>query len=71
MWMELTKKQQEMMDSNGHLLVTGGLAGSGKTTGMILKAGQIAARGLRPGQKILFSQLCPGDGVQGYRGNRR
>ena len=53
MRMELTKKQQEIMDANGHLLVTGG-PGSGKTTVSILKAGQIAARDLRPGQKILF-----------------
>lgn len=51
--MQLTEKQLEIMDSAGHLLVTGG-PGSGKTTIAILKAAQISERELRPGQKILF-----------------
>ena len=51
--MQLTEKQLEIMDANGHLLVTGG-PGSGKTTISILKAAKIAERDLRPGQKILF-----------------
>lgn len=51
--MELTKGQLEVMDADGHLLVTGG-PGSGKTTISILKAAQIAEQDLRPGQKILF-----------------
>lgn len=51
--MELTKGQQDVMEADGHLLVTGG-PGSGKTTISILKAVQIAERDLRPGQKILF-----------------
>lgn len=51
--MELTKGQRDVMEANGHLLVTGG-PGSGKTTISILKAAQAAERDLRPGQKILF-----------------
>lgn len=51
--MEPTKGQLEVMDADGHLLVTGG-PGSGKTTISILKSAQIAEGGLRPGQKILF-----------------
>ena len=51
--MKLTKKQLEIMDTSGHLLVMGG-PGSGKTTISILKAAQIAEHSLRPGQKILF-----------------
>lgn len=51
--MELTKGQLEVIQADGHLLVTGG-PGSGKTTISILKAAQIADRDLRPGQKILF-----------------
>lgn len=51
--MKLTEKQQKILDSDGHLLVTGG-PGSGKTTIAILKAAQIAEKKLRPGQKILF-----------------
>lgn len=51
--MEPTKAQLEVMDADGHLLVSGG-PGSGKTTVSILKAAQIAEAGLRPGQKILF-----------------
>ena len=51
--MQLTKKQRQIMKTEGHLLVTGG-PGSGKTTVSILKAAQIAERGLRPGQRVLF-----------------
>jgi DNA helicase-2/ATP-dependent DNA helicase PcrA len=51
--MQLSEKQREIMAAEGHLLVTGG-PGSGKTTISILKAADIAARCLRPGQKILF-----------------
>jgi ATP-dependent DNA helicase UvrD/PcrA len=51
--MQLTKKQQEIMEIEGHLLVIGG-PGSGKTTVSILKAAHIAKCDLRPGQKILF-----------------
>lgn len=51
--MQLTKKQLEVIEADGHLLVTGG-PGSGKTTISILKAAQIAERHLRHGQKILF-----------------
>jgi DNA helicase-2/ATP-dependent DNA helicase PcrA len=51
--MKLTKKQLEIMEAQGHLLVTGG-PGSGKTTVSIVKAAEIAKRDLRPGQKILF-----------------
>jgi DNA helicase-2/ATP-dependent DNA helicase PcrA len=51
--MQLSDKQQEIMAADGHLLVTGG-PGSGKTTVSILKAADIAAHRLRPGQKILF-----------------
>jgi DNA helicase II / ATP-dependent DNA helicase PcrA len=51
--MLLTDKQIEIMDTAGHLLVTGG-PGSGKTTISILKAANIAEKDLRPGQKILF-----------------
>lgn len=51
--MELTEKQLQVLDSDGHLLVTGG-PGSGKTTISILKAAQISERDLRPQQKVLF-----------------
>lgn len=51
--MQLTEKQLEVMEADGHLLVTGG-PGSGKTTVSILKAAWIAEHHLRPGQKILF-----------------
>lgn len=51
--MEPTEGQLEVMDADGHLLVTGG-PGSGKTTISILKSAQIAEGDLRPGQKILF-----------------
>ncbi|MFP3558565.1 ATP-dependent helicase [Paraburkholderia sp. SIMBA_049] len=51
--MDLTMGQQRIMDSEGHLLVTGG-PGSGKTTVSILKAAKIAGSELAAGQKILF-----------------
>lgn len=51
--MRLTENQLEVMEADGHLLVTGG-PGSGKTTVSILKAAAIAEHQLRPGQKILF-----------------
>ena len=51
--MKLTEGQKEVMEADGHLLVTGG-PGSGKTTVSMLKAAAIAERDLRPGQKILF-----------------
>lgn len=51
--MELTKGQRDVMEADGHLLVTGG-PGSGKTTISIFKAAQITEHDLRPGQKILF-----------------
>lgn len=51
--MKLTEGQKEVLEANGHLLVTGG-PGSGKTTISILKATQLADQDLRPGQKILF-----------------
>ncbi len=51
--MQLTDKQLQVMELNGHLLVTGG-PGSGKTTISILKASRIAKYQLRPNQQILF-----------------
>ena len=51
--MDLTKKQQRILDTEGHLLVTGG-PGSGKTTISILKAAQMVETALRPGQRVLF-----------------
>ena len=51
--MEPTEGQLEVMEADGHLLVTGG-PGSGKTTISILKAAQIAEGNLCPGQKVLF-----------------
>lgn len=53
MRMQLTDKQLQVMELNGHLLVTGG-PGSGKTTVSILKASRIAKYQLRPNQQILF-----------------
>ena len=49
----LSPKQQEILDADGNLLVTGG-PGSGKTTVAILKARELADSLLLPGQKILF-----------------
>ncbi|MDR2868038.1 MAG: ATP-dependent helicase [Bacteroidales bacterium] len=51
--MELTKGQVDVLEVDGHLLVTGG-PGSGKTTVSILKAAQIADQHLRPSQHVLF-----------------
>lgn len=51
--MELTDGQLEVMEADGHLLVTGG-PGSGKTTISIIKAEQIAEQYIRSGQKVLF-----------------
>lgn len=50
--MELSEKQQEILEAEGHLLVIGG-PGAGKTTVSILKAAKVAAS-LRPGQEVLF-----------------
>ena len=51
--MQLTAKQQEILQVEGNLLVIGG-PGSGKTTVSILKAAQIAATLNSTEQKILF-----------------
>jgi DNA helicase-2/ATP-dependent DNA helicase PcrA len=51
--MQLTPKQLEILDAQGHLLVTGG-PGSGKTTVSILKAAQIAEQHLLPARRIMF-----------------
>lgn len=51
--MHLTRGQQDVMSTDGHLLVVGG-PGSGKTTVSILKAAKVAASELAAGQKILF-----------------
>jgi len=51
--MELSEKQLEVMDSDGHLLITGG-PGSGKTTVSIFKAAQIAEHTLLAEQRVLF-----------------
>ena len=50
---DLTKTQEEILQTVGHQLVTGG-PGSGKTTVSILKAAKIACEELKPGQSILF-----------------
>jgi len=50
--MKLTNRQKEVLESSGHLLVTGG-PGSGKTTISILKAADVAVA-TRPGQEVLF-----------------
>lgn len=51
--MDLTKVQKEILETEGHQLVTGG-PGSGKTTVSILKAAKIARNSLQHGQRILF-----------------
>lgn len=50
---DLTPKQQIVLATAGHQLVTGG-PGSGKTTVSILKAAKIAREMLKPGQRVLF-----------------
>ncbi|MCZ2155209.1 MAG: UvrD-helicase domain-containing protein, partial [Bryobacterales bacterium] len=50
--MKLSEKQEEVLETEGHLLVIGG-PGAGKTTISILKAAKVAAS-LRPGQEVLF-----------------
>lgn len=50
---ELSVRQKEFLDADGHILVTGG-AGSGKTTIAILKAASISHRLNYDSQKILF-----------------
>lgn len=52
MAVKLSKKQKEVLDTEGHLLVIGG-PGAGKTTIAILKAAKVAAF-LRPSQEVLF-----------------
>jgi DNA helicase II / ATP-dependent DNA helicase PcrA len=47
-----TKTQQNILETDGHLLVSGG-PGSGKTTIAILKAARLSSA-LRPAQSILF-----------------
>lgn len=49
----LTPKQQIVLATAGHQLVTGG-PGSGKTTVSILKAARIVREILKPGQRVLF-----------------
>tara|TARA_R110002049_G_scaffold273474_1_gene451229 strand:+ start:11578 stop:13389 length:1812 start_codon:yes stop_codon:yes gene_type:complete len=51
--MKLTKKQQDVLASNNHLLVTGG-PGSGKTTVSIFKAASLLESELESYQKVLF-----------------
>jgi DNA helicase-2/ATP-dependent DNA helicase PcrA len=50
--MQLSDGQATVLNTSGHLLITGG-PGSGKTTVSILKAGPLAAN-LPAGQKVLF-----------------
>ncbi|HEX6983090.1 MAG TPA: ATP-dependent helicase [Balneolaceae bacterium] len=50
---QLSKEQQKILESNGHLLITGG-PGSGKTTISILKADKLVSTVLKPEQKVLF-----------------
>lgn len=52
MTMQLSEKQNEVLEAEGHLLVIGG-PGAGKTTISILKAAKVAAS-LRLGQEVLF-----------------
>ena len=50
---DLTKKQKQVLDAEGHVLVKGG-PGSGKTTVSILKAGNLVRERLKRSQKVLF-----------------
>jgi DNA helicase-2/ATP-dependent DNA helicase PcrA len=50
---DLSEGQKNILQTDGHLLVTGG-PGSGKTTVSILKAAALAAKRSNDGQKILF-----------------
>ena len=52
MAMNLSDKQKEVLETDGHILVIGG-PGAGKTTISILKAAKVA-ESLRLGQEILF-----------------
>ena len=45
--------RQQILDENGHLLVTGG-PGAGKTTVAVLKARKRIEEGILPGQSVLF-----------------
>jgi DNA helicase-2/ATP-dependent DNA helicase PcrA len=49
---DLTKAQKDVLEAEGHLLISGG-PGSGKTTIAILKAARLSTT-LRPAQSILF-----------------
>lgn len=51
--MEFTQKQLQVLQSEGHLLVTGG-PGSGKTTISIFKARQCLKENLKSYQRVLF-----------------
>lgn len=51
--MDLSRTQQKILDSTGHVLVCGG-PGSGKTTIAILKAGELVATELRPTETVVF-----------------
>ena len=51
--MQLTEKQRQIIETDGHILVTGG-PGSGKTTVSILKAARIAEISLLTYEKVLF-----------------
>jgi len=50
---DLTRAQKDVLQCDGHQLVTGE-PGSGKTTVSILKAAKIARESLTPGQRVLF-----------------
>ena len=50
---DLTDKQKEILNADGHVLVKGG-PGSGKTTVAILKAGIIVRERLQHSQRVLF-----------------
>jgi superfamily I DNA/RNA helicase len=65
---ELTKTQEKILETEGHLLVSGG-PGSGKTTIAILKAAQLSTT-LRPAQSILFLSFARNCGPN-LGGNRR